>query len=122
MLIQLLLGTKKKMFGLVNFNDAGELPNSDITRVEQIPYLVMRISQMLVDIKPHLKNSYMIPCYSFTVRSEYKDTLEKMLIAIEREGLPKGAEFYECDGRKVFEIRGPSGGVMTAVSFYLVAK
>jgi hypothetical protein len=34
------------------------------------------------------------------------------------EILPLG--FYSTDGRKIFEIRGPSGGVMTADIFYLV--
>lgn len=34
------------------------------------------------------------------------------------EMLPIG--FYTTDGRKIFEIRGPSGGVMTADIFYMV--
>jgi hypothetical protein len=34
------------------------------------------------------------------------------------EILPIG--FYTTDGRKIFEIRGPSGGVMTAEIFYMV--
>lgn len=34
------------------------------------------------------------------------------------EILPLG--FYTTDGRKIFEIRGPSGGVMTAEIFYMV--
>lgn len=34
------------------------------------------------------------------------------------EILPLG--FYTTDGRKIFELRGPSGGVMTADIFYLV--
>jgi hypothetical protein len=34
------------------------------------------------------------------------------------EILPIG--FYTTDGRKIFEIRGPSGGVMTADIFYMV--
>lgn len=29
--------------------------------------------------------------------------------------------FYEVDGRKIFELRGPSGGVATAQVFYIVA-
>jgi len=34
------------------------------------------------------------------------------------EILPLG--FYTTDGRKIFEIRGPSGGVATAEIFYMV--
>jgi hypothetical protein len=34
------------------------------------------------------------------------------------EILPIG--FYTTDGRKIFEIRGPSGGVTTADIFYMV--
>ena len=30
--------------------------------------------------------------------------------------------FYEVDGRKIFEIRGPSGGVATSQVFYIVAS
>lgn len=30
--------------------------------------------------------------------------------------------FYEVDGRKIFEIRGPSGGVATAQVFYIVSS
>jgi hypothetical protein len=30
--------------------------------------------------------------------------------------------FYEVDGRKIFEIRGPSGGVVTSQVFYIVAS
>jgi len=30
--------------------------------------------------------------------------------------------FYEVDGRKIFEVRGPSGGVVTSQVFYIVAS
>lgn len=110
------------MFALVDFGNGGEFPSADLTRIEQIPYLVMRISQILVDVKPHLKSPFLIPSYSFSVRYEYRDTISAMIKSIELEGLPGGASFYEADGRKVFDIRGPSGGVTTAVSFYLIAK
>lgn len=31
------------------------------------------------------------------------------------------AKFYEVEGRKIFELRGPTGGVATSMIFYLVA-
>jgi hypothetical protein len=34
----------------------------------------------------------------------------------------KSAGFYEVDGRKIFEMRGPSGGVATSQVFYLVVS
>lgn len=110
------------MFALVDVNNDGELPNTEMTRIEQIPYLVMRIGQILVDIRPHLKNQNLIPFYSFSVRAEYRDTINAMIRSMESEGLPRGASFYEVDERKVFEMRGPSGGVATSIIFYLVAK
>jgi hypothetical protein len=32
------------------------------------------------------------------------------------------AGFYEVDGRRLFEMRGPSGGVATSQIFYIVAS
>ncbi len=103
--------------------EGGEMPVEKYsTRIEQIPYLVMRIGQILVDIKPHLVDQYKIPVYAFNVVSDYKQTLQHMLRDMEREGLPKGCSFFEVDGNKIFELRGPSGGVATMVVFYLMAR
>lgn len=91
------------------------------TRLEQIPFIVMRVGEVFSGLRHLIEHNRMFS-YCFEVRSEYRNTLSFMLADMEREGLPKGCSFYETDGRKIFEIRGPSGGVVYSVCFYLLCK
>ena len=109
------------MFSLFSL-DGGELkPAKYNTRIEQIPLLVMRIAEVfskLKEIKPEDREfSY---CIQF--RPEYRSTVESMLSDIEKEGLPSGTSFYECDGKRLFSMRGAAGGVEYAMCFYLITK
>ena len=91
------------------------------TKIESIPFLVMRVAGIfssLRTIKPRGK----IFSYCISFNSDYFKTIEAMLIDIEREGLPEGVSFYEFDGKKIFEIRGASGGVTASTCFYLIYK
>ena len=102
--------------------DGGELGLAEgNTKIETIPFLVMRIAQIfskLREIKP--KDREFVYCVQFS--SDYKKTVEAMLMDIEHEGLPEGTAFYEIEGRKIFELRGASGGVRYAMCFYLITK
>jgi len=111
------------MIKLVDKNDNGELPLAKyITRIELIPELVKIVSELLIQLKPHIENKNLIPFYCFKVEAGYKVGLESILNHLMTLNyLSKGCYFYTCDGMKIFEVRGPSGGITTSVCFYLMA-
>ena len=103
--------------------DGGELRLSKIgnSRVEHIPLLIAVISDIFSnliqeDIKP--KNKEFVYCIQFS--PDDQQVVEGMIEIIEVSGLPKGVYFYRCDGKVLFEIRGPSGGVVTSMAFYII--
>lgn len=104
------------MFKLANLNE-GDLGISDIfTNVENLSAIVPHVANILSKIEARKDN---IPSYCFKFRQVSKLTLESQILVIERL-LLKDISFYETDGRKVFELRGPNGGVISAIVCYLV--
>lgn len=59
--------------------------------------------------------------HAFKLRNEDGIFLEMLIRELKKE-LPEGVMFYTIDGRNIFEIRGASGGIATAVTCYLVTK
>lgn len=74
------------------------------------PYIADLLQTMYDDESGHYK-------YSFEVFSAEKLKLEIVMNTIL---LPKDVSWYSIDGRKAFEMRGASGGVVTALACYLV--
>ena len=102
--------------------EGGEFGNADtFTRIEMIPTLVMRVADIFSGLR-HLRPAGHEFSYCIQFNPDYKRTVELMLYDIEREGLPDGTVFYEVDGKRVFEMRGFSGGVVYANCFYLITK
>src|SRR5260221_2354168 len=104
--------------------DGGDLSTANgNTKIEMIPFLVMRVAEIFSSllregIRP--KNREFSYCIQF--HPIYKKTVESILSDIEVEGLPKETYFYQCDGNKIFEMRGASGGIAYSLCFYLVTK
>lgn len=57
--------------------------------------------------------------YAFELPMHEKDMA---LMVINTSKLPPHVQWYECDGRKLFEMRGVSGGIVSAHICYLVTK
>lgn len=94
--------------------------NNYCTPLEQIPLLIDKIGNLLVNLKPELKDGdKKVPFYCFKVISSEKTLLSYILKTL---ALPKGCSLYECDGNVLFDIRGASGGIVTACCFYLIVK
>jgi len=102
--------------------DGGELiPSIGNTEIGQIPFLIMKIADVfskLREIRPNDRE--FVYCIQFS--PNYKDTVECMLLDMLRKGLPMGTTFYECDGRRIFEMRGATGGIVHSMAFYLITK
>lgn len=102
--------------------DAGDMGTAEgNTKIEQIPLLVIRIADVFSKLS-FLKPNDKMFSYCIQFRPEYKYTVECMLRDIEKEGLPQGITFYEVGRNRIFENRGPSGGVTFSMSFYLICK
>lgn len=87
--------------------------------LDQILLLVDKIGNLLVALKPELKDPHKIPFYCFRVASDNRPMLMLILRTLL---LPKGCSLYECDGRILFDLRDASGGVVTACCFYLIVR
>lgn len=100
--------------------DGGELPQGDFVELAHVPLVVYHVSKLLTDFaklhKPEDNRAY---SYAIKTSATFKYTLERILEDIK---LPIGCEYFVIDGRRVFELRGQSGGVTTAVVFYLMVK
>lgn len=58
--------------------------------------------------------------YAFEFPVHTKDQLLLAIATIETTKLPPHVLFYECDGKKLFEMRGQSGGLTSGLICYLV--
>lgn len=57
--------------------------------------------------------------YAFEFNVKDKALVELVMLSVE---LPEHVSFYETDGKKLFEMRGSSGGITTGLICYLVTK
>jgi len=57
--------------------------------------------------------------YGFEVWSRDKKYLG---LALNDIRLPSNVGWYECDGKKIFELKSPSGGLSTSLVCYLITK
>ena len=59
------------------------------------------------------------PSYKYGFEVYYTDK-EKLSIAMDSIRLSDNVHWYTCDDRKIFEMRGASGGIISALACYLV--
>ncbi len=98
-------------FGLAKFQ----------TKLENIPLIVETVAGVFSSLK-ELKPNDRIFAYCISFNSDYKKLVEALLLDLERRSLPRDISFYETDGRRIFDIRGASGGVTTSTCFYIICK
>lgn len=99
-------------------SNGGDLGRANIRNMHPLEFHL--IIPIIADILEELHNSKIstLPFkYAFEFSSSYKNHI---LIEINNCKLPSHVSFYEIDGNKLFEIRGPSGGVVSGLICYLV--
>ena len=101
-----------------NSGDMGIADN--ITSIESIPLVVSIVSKILNYLKEMTTQDKHFK-YCIQVSSRYSKVITPIIEELE-ETLPIGVKFYSVMGRKVFELRGSSGGVSTSIVFYLIAQ
>lgn len=107
--------------------DGGDIGYADgITPLVLFPALVREVAKIMSFLYMECRNGKMQTptgnfSHGFKLRKEDSHFL-KVLMDESKKELPIGVVFYECDGKDLFEIRGASGGVTTAVICYLVTK
>lgn len=79
-----------------------------------IPHIADVLSKM-----PKVKGKAFSYCFGGHV-GERKQL--STLVHYFKDKLPDGVSFYECDGQAIFDVRGPSGGITTSLTFYLITK
>lgn len=67
----------------------------------------------------HTKLSKLPFKYAFEFHSSHKAQIELVMMTTK---LPPNVGFYECDGLKLFQIRGASGGIVTSYICYLITE
>jgi hypothetical protein len=107
--------------------DGGDIGYPDgITPLVLFPALVREVAKVMSFLyKETREGKIQTPSgnfsHGFKVRTE--DTLILNLIINElKKELPNGVMFYELDDKHIFDLRGQSGGIITAVVCYLVTK
>lgn len=103
--------------------DGGDLGLGDFPiQLHEFPFVVKISAKILsqarkfVDLGPNERLSYAIR----VPVSDSKLMLE--LIRIEEKSLPVDIRFYDVDDKKLFELRGQSGGVISQMVCYLITK
>jgi hypothetical protein len=98
--------------------DGGELGRA--TRVVtplEFQLLIPHVAEIINALKVESPRKYYV--HPFEFRGEDKNCIELVILSAK---LPSDVHFYETDGKKIFEIRGPSGGVVSSLICYLVTK
>ena len=106
-----------------NFNPTAWLHPAQLAAYEEIGQLVSTITKTTKDegLNMYFGNNMQLAGASTKASFSWDKTRIDFIVDEvwgRAEILPIG--FYTTDGRKIFEIRGPSGGVATAEIFYMV--
>lgn len=102
--------------------DGGDLGRGNgLTTFENIPIVIETVGNIFSQLRNEIQKP-MILSYGIEVSSHYKNIMEPLLLSMELKGLPNGCKFYQTDGRKIFEVRGYSGGVISSCIFYLICS
>lgn len=112
------------MINFVNL-DGGMLGKSTLlNEVITFPVIVLRVAHTLKDLKKTLdehKWEDTVPSYAFEFSDVHKDMVTVSMMHLEPL-LPKGVNWYETDGKRLFEKRSYSGGLATTLVCYLICK
>ncbi len=106
-----------------DFKPAAWMHPAQVQAYEELGQLVMEIYKEAKDEALDLYFSDNMRLAGVPVKKSFNWDKTRIDLVVDEvwgrgEILPIG--FYTTDGRKIFELRGPSGGVMTAEIFYMV--
>ena len=103
----------------INFEgDGGDLGRAEIKPTQPLEFqiIVPHIAHILECL--HISGNSRLPYkYAFEFPLHVKDSINIVINTIK---LPPHVEFYECDGKKLYEMRGASGGVVSGLICYLI--
>jgi hypothetical protein len=99
-------------------SDLGRAPIRPITALE-MQVVIPHVANMLEELELRRTNEEFLFYYAFELNIHEKDAA---MLVIRASTLPLHVSWYEVDGRRLFEIRGPSGGVVSAYICYLVTR
>jgi hypothetical protein len=98
--------------------DGGDLGRAELKPISALEFQI--IVPHVACILESLYNSKLstLPYkYAFEFITHQRKMIE---IGMEILILPPHVHFYECDGRKLFEMRGVSGGIVSGLICYLI--
>jgi len=103
----------------VNFDpDGGDLGRSHLKQLQALEFMIVlpHVAHILECL--YISGNSRLPYkYAFEFGMYSKDTVIAM---IEEAKLPPHVKWYECDGTKLFEMRGQSGGIVSGFICYLI--
>lgn len=103
----------------INFDpNGGDLGRANIKPIHPLEFYVIlpHIADILEQL--HVSGNSRLPYkYAFEFNSHVKDMV---MLEINSSKLPPHVKFYECDGKKLFEMRGASGGIISGFICYLI--
>lgn len=101
--------------------DGGEFPNPKYKyRIVEIPVVFRVVNSIFGELS---NSPSRMPAYGVPFSSQEFANTEVATIYMRRlvEQYPN-IKLYECDGKVVFDVRGPSGGVVVNQIFYILKK
>ena len=109
------------MTSQITFNpDSGDLGRAELRPISPLELQVIapHIAHILECL--HISELSKLPFkYAFEFPIHVKN---EVLMTMNSIKLPSHVDWYESDGRKLFEMRGPSGGIVTGLICYLITK
>lgn len=100
--------------------NGGDLGRADIRPVQPLEFIIIvpHVANILEGL--YLSGDSKLPYrYAFEFPTHARQLAE---IAMTGMKLPPHVKFYECDGLKLFAIRGASGGVVSGYVCYLITE
>lgn len=107
---------------MITFNpDGGDLGRAiGRTTALEMQIIIPHVASMLNELANEELTTKKFK-YAFELPTREKELALFVMNSFNRN-LPPRVSWYECDGIKLFEMRGPSGGVVTSYICYLVTK
>lgn len=105
----------------INFNpNGGDLGRAALGHITPLEFqIVLPHVAHILECLYMAANSRLPFCYAFEFSAFHKDLIT---LAIMQAQLPQHVKFYETDGKKLFEMRGTSGGITSGLICYLITE
>ena len=104
--------------------DSGDLGITKYVHpLHELPIVIEIASKILLDAKKLIPDLNGNKKLSYCIGLDCDNSkLAMEIIEREKRNLPDGIQFYDVDGRSIFELRGASGGKVSMKVCYLVIK